>query len=105
MRLLGLASPGPVKLHGGGSETCVSAMGAGAKAYDRNGGRDKVSSMCRHELHCDSKIEAARHRKVGLNCYSCHQSAERLQALKLPRRQGIWRSTCQGALLRGSSLF
>lgn len=51
-------------------------------------GETKVSSMCGHESHCDSKIEAARHRKVDLDCYSCHQSAERLRALELPHRQG-----------------
>ena len=59
-----------------------------ARAYDRTGARDKVSSMCGHESHCDSKIEAARHRKVDLDCYSCHQSAERLRVLELPHRQG-----------------
>jgi hypothetical protein len=35
-----------------------------------------------HGSHCDSKIEAARHCKVDLDCYSCHQSARRLGALK-----------------------
>ena len=51
-------------------------------------GETKVRSMCGHESHCDGKIEAARHREVGPDCYSCHQSAERLWALKLPHRQG-----------------
>ena len=75
-----------------------------AKAYEGTGGSDKIISMCGHELHRDSKIEAARRRKVGLDCYSCHQSAQRLRgAGKLSRRQG---STCQGSLLphpRGSA--
>jgi len=91
-----------------GSET-VPAVGAEerpkAKAYDRTVGSDEISSMCGHESHCDCKVGAARQHKVGLDCYSYHQSAERLGALKLPLRQGIWTSTCQGALLPGSSLF
>jgi hypothetical protein len=98
MRLLGLASPGPIKLHGGAR---LRKTDKGKKLMAELEGETKVSSMCRYESHCDSKIEAARHRKVGLDCYSCHQSAERLRVLELPHRQGIPRSTCQGALLRG----
>jgi hypothetical protein len=57
-------------------------------------GRSRGQSPQRH-----LNVEAARHRKVGLDCHSCRQSAERLRVLKLPRRQGIWRSICLGALL------
>jgi hypothetical protein len=80
-------------------------MGAEAKAYDRSGGRDKISSMCRHESHCDSKIEAARHRKVGVDCYSCHQSAERLRVLKLPLSTRDLEEHMPRRAAPGSSLF
>lgn len=52
---------------------CFPSIGAEdgtkTKAYDGTGRSDKISSMCGHESHCDSKIEAARRRKVGVDCY------------------------------------